>query len=280
MEPGLLAEAINLGSALRLMVEKYKRLGMTPVPPIDDRIVQEGGEIVERNTIGWNVREYGRVCKRLSLSASTLQSLDLETWIRHTPGITFVELATKAETLLATIRDECFFRYCVLLPPDMGADIGNQHPFGEAVWSAFPSSREDVRESVLCLALGRHSAAVYHAMCALEPAMKALARSVKAPWDPNRSTWGMALAGIEKQIRSLSSAPAKSRNAGRLTFLSQLAAEFRYFKDGWRNNVMHARLKMAEREEAERVIDHVRGFMTLASSRLHEERRSQAARRA
>jgi hypothetical protein len=41
------------------------------------------------------------------------------------------------------------------------------------------------------------------------------------------------------------------------------AAEFRYFKDAWRNHVMHDRNDSYDEPEALRVLEHVTRFMTL-----------------
>ena len=98
--------------------------------------------------------------------------------------------------------------------------------------------------------------------------MKALSRNVRAPWNAKSSTWHGALVEIEKRIKIIASGPKTKGLASRIAFLSQAASEFRYFKDGWRNDTMHARLKDMDMVEAGRVLSHVKAFMTLIASRL------------
>ncbi len=54
-----------------------------------------------------------------------------------------------------------------------------------------------------------------------------------------------------------------------LTFSPACAAQFRYFKDAWRNHVAHMR-KDYGAGDAWQTLVHVRDFMELLSARLHE----------
>jgi hypothetical protein len=54
-----------------------------------------------------------------------------------------------------------------------------------------------------------------------------------------------------------------------LHFLSEAAAQFRFFKSGWRIRVAHARATYAEPEAIE-ALDHVRSFFETLATRLKE----------
>ena len=125
--------------------------------------------------------------------------------------------------------------------------------FGQEVAMAFPSAEEDIREAGSCYAAGRYTASVYHAICALEPALKSLALSVRAKWNPTSTTWGRAVGAIEAAIVQI-----PVGKGDRKQFLSEAAAHFRFFKDAWRNDAMHARLKIAKESDAKDILAHVR----------------------
>ena len=141
--------------------------------------------------------------------------------------------------------------------------------FGAEVANAFPSATIDIKEAGTCFALGRYTAANFHAMCALEPAFRALAANVGVKWT-HKTVWGTAINDIENKIKSLKITKA---NQNQLTFLSQAASQFKHFKDGWRNGTMHARGQGASQLEAKLVLVSVKEFMILLSSRLKERGR-------
>ena len=201
-----------------------------------------------------------------------IQAHSLELWIRHERSATFLEIAARLDSLRSSIQDEAVFRYFLAVPVNLSNYVDHDRPFGETVWTSFPSSRADLCEAGKCIAYGLYSASVYHSMCALEPAMKVLARHVSAPWNPKASTWHGALVEIEKKIKTIASGPKTRGQVSRIAFLSQAASEFRYFKDGWRNDTMHARCKAANNVDAERVLAHVGAFLALLSTRMRERR--------
>jgi hypothetical protein len=181
--------------------------------------------------------------------------------------VTHSEFQWFVHQLLPIISEEMHEQLFFIMSQD-GAFYGQEKPFGEAVWNAFPSARIDVTEAANCFALDRHSASVHHSMCALEPGLGALAADVGV--SVGTGAWKNVIDQIEKAIKGLDgtlpSGPAKSE---RLQFLSAAASEFRYFKDGWRNHVAHARTHY-DRNEAILVLDHAKTFMQQLASRLHE----------
>jgi HEPN domain-containing protein len=168
------------------------------------------------------------------------------------------------------IRSELEVRLFMFIPPEDANWYEQAARFGPSVAAAFPSSADDIREAGNCYAMGRYTAAVYHAICALEPALRALSHNVKVKWKPNQTTWAAAIREIEDAVKALATGKGARRIAQRLAFLSQATTHFRYFKDAWRNDAAHARLKVAEKADAERMLNHARSFMELLSSRLHE----------
>lgn len=143
--------------------------------------------------------------------------------------------------------------------------FGQERPFGDQVYDGFWSARTDATEAANCFALGRHGASVHHSMCALEPALKALADFVGVK---TRAPWGSIIEKIENRIED----ERKLKNPSTtfdLQFLSRAAVEFSYFKDAWRNHCAHGKAQY-DRNEAQRVMDHTRAFMQALSVQLHE----------
>ena len=64
--------------------------------------------------------------------------------------------------------------------------------------------------------------------------------------------------------------PSGVKKSKRLQFLSEAAKEFVFFKDGWRNYVSQD-LASYDEYQARSVLEHVRAFMIVLSSRLCEE---------
>lgn len=137
--------------------------------------------------------------------------------------------------------------------------------FGQEVHDNFQSSRYEITEAGKCIALDRPTAAVMHLMRSLEPGLMAMAS--EAGFTPNRSNWGDVIPEIEKRLDPLN--PNYIKDRGKREFLAPCAAQFRYFKDAWRNQAMHQREKYTP-EEAEGIYRAVKSFMMHLAKRLHE----------
>lgn len=168
------------------------------------------------------------------------------------------------ETIDASLKSQLIYRY----PDDKSALLQRWQEDWAAVLRAFPSSRSDVIAGVDCWALGHATASAYHFMRVLEYGLRALAADVGRSFDVQN--WQNIIDQIESEIRDLGKTlPAGVGKTERLRFLSEAAKEFSYFKDGWRNHVAHSRVTYDE-HQARRVMEHVRAFMTVLSSRLDE----------
>jgi hypothetical protein len=77
--------------------------------------------------------------------------------------------------------------------------------------------------------------------------------------------WGSIIRNIQARIDEELNAnnPRTPQRNQDLACYGMAAAEFRYFKDAWRNHVMHDRNDSYDEPEALRVLEHVTRFMTL-----------------
>ena len=105
-------------------------------------------------------------------------------------------------------------------------------------------------------------------MRVLEHGLRALAIELNKTFDVQN--WQNIINEMECEIKSRGkSLPKGAAKNEHLQFLSEAAKEFMYFKDGWRNYVSHAR-GVYDEHQARSVLEHVRAFMNVLSSRLYE----------
>lgn len=125
----------------------------------------------------------------------------------------------------------------------------------------------DVEEASKALALERYTASVFHSMRIVEHGLTAVANHFDV--STNKSNWHTIIVDIEKAIASRSSA----EGAGWVDqqFYSEAAISFRFFKDAWRNHVMHNHEPFDE-ERAKRIYDHVKQFMNHIATTLTADR--------
>ena len=97
-------------------------------------------------------------------------------------------------------------------------------------------------------------------MRVLEHGLRALALRVSLTIPAELQNWHNIIDQIEKEIRTLQQAPRTAERDAELKFCSESAAQFRYFKDAWRNHVSHAK-EAYDSFQAESIMSHVRDFM-------------------
>jgi hypothetical protein len=114
---------------------------------------------------------------------------------------------------------------------------------------AFPNAAFEIEEAAKCIALGRHTAAVFHDMRALENGIRALARflEIPDPMKPAERNWSIILGQVRDEIdkrwprasRLPNSVGAKMEN---------LYAHLDAIKNPWRNATMHVEAIYAPHE--------------------------------
>jgi hypothetical protein len=180
------------------------------------------------------------------------------------------DVAESVRVLSLVLDDELKRITFLYLTPENLSDLNNTAGFGVAVADAFPSASEDIKQCLRCYALGCWTASGFHAVCALEPVLAALARrtGVACPWN---AEWQPALTSINAKLlaaqQMTKTDPAKQAE---LTLWSNAAKHFGAVKDAHRNPMMHARENLDE-GRAFSVRQHVQEFMQhLAVSGLRE----------
>jgi hypothetical protein len=144
----------------------------------------------------------------------------------------------------------------------------------DGVIDAFPKASQEIRAGGTSLASGLHTACVFHAMRAAEIGLRALGNvhqiKIKSGKPLELAEWREILDGLSGAALALENLPniTPTKEAD-LHFLSEAAAQFRFFKSGWRVRVAHGRATYNESEAIE-AIDHVRSFFETLATRLKE----------
>lgn len=196
--------------------------------------------------------------------------------------MTFEQLRNHITVLRQAIRSDLEFKRFAFVPTVKAVVWDRTAAEWDAVWKRFPSTSDDARDAADAHALGLDTACVYHSMMVLEKGLTALAKKLGVK--TARQEWGRILDDIEGAIAAARLAaksppkgtkqisPRAARNRADFhSFCSEVAKEFSYFKDAWRNHTAHGRRRYDDRE-ALRVMTHVRDFMTRISERLKEAR--------
>jgi hypothetical protein len=126
----------------------------------------------------------------------------------------------------------------LMLPVDsLFAAVG---PQVEGFPAAFPRASQEIEESAKCLALNRHTAAVFHCMRALESGIGAFAKlmEIPDPVKPSERNWGIMLTKISRAIDQ--KWPTNMRLDGTEgAEYEKIYATLDAIRNPWRNATMH-----------------------------------------
>jgi hypothetical protein len=180
------------------------------------------------------------------------------------PAPSYGELCHRIETIDFLFRTQTDKHIFFRLTKDESTMFKGEDLFGAEVTAAFgsPEATYEITEAGKCLALGRHTATVFHLMRVLEKGLKALADNLNLqfniPFD--YQNWQNIIEQIESEIKKLEQLRAGQTKTDTLKAYSEIAKQFRYFKDAWRNGVAHSRETYGP-EQALSIYRHVREFM-------------------
>jgi hypothetical protein len=184
---------------------------------------------------------------------------------RYTLNVIRWELARLREAALTDLRERTFLR----LDDSEDAYYEKAELFGRLVGQKFPTAKYDISEAGNCYATGRYTACVFHLMRVAEHGLRRLAKSLKVPFPQTLETkeWAALIGDIENEIQGIIQKPKSLKRTKELEFYNSIAAQFRYFKDGWRNHVMHTRANY-DKAQASILMVHVSEFMQHLATRI------------
>jgi hypothetical protein len=142
-----------------------------------------------------------------------------------------------------------------------------------SVSDRFPEALADIKAAGNCYAVGMYTACVFHLMRVVEHGARKMMSDLKArrhlptPRKPiELCDWGELITAIDKALGQLSAGTRTSMaKKNKFEFYNHAVAQFRNFKDAWRNNVSHLR-RTYKHGGAKDVMDNTRQFMQHLSS--------------
>jgi len=183
----------------------------------------------------------------------------------------YSKLGSECDEVHRTAQSELSRIYFGFIPEAKQGEMLSAQVLWKATFDKFPSAKKDALMASRCFALECNDACVYHSMMVLERGMLALAKNLKVKKAGARA-WETIIDDIETEIEKRQGKLRARKPADFLTFLSEAAKEFRYFKDAWRNHTAHGRAQYDE-NDARKVLIHVRDFMEHISSRLKDTKK-------
>ncbi len=216
------------------------------------------------------MREAKEECRRIGLRVCVVHLDEIIAQLETKKPLSRAGLVSMSKELHHSVRREMKTTLFFRLSPDTQSHFEVSDGFGKEVSGAFSSADYDIKEAGNCLALGRATACVYHAMRVLEHGLCALADKFGVSFE--HKSWNDVIEPIEKAIREIKRQPDKPPDwKDEEQFYSEAAAPFMHFKNAWRNHTAHKQFKYTE-AEAEAIFRHVPDFMRHLSKRLKEKK--------
>jgi hypothetical protein len=202
------------------------------------------------------------LCKRIGLSTS----IELLTGRENDPPQTTREW----NVLVSAVRAELKTNLFLFVPQHRAKYYELTLP--SAVTAAFPTASKELVAAGNSMAVGLYTACVFHSMRSAEIGVRVLGNElgVRFPDKPlELAEWQNILDQADAKIVAMKQLPRGTHKDEELNFYSQAAVQFRYFKDGWRVRVAHAR-ETYEEAPALRVFNHTSEFFDTLATRLRE----------
>ncbi len=254
---------------LRIHAEEYVELGKSlhdftavlyHVPEQDGSVIIPAMDDELKADLRRFVAEVSKRCSALGLQSSAY----LFGMAHANPPRTDRELHILELALEAELHSNLF----LFVPTQRSAQYEKDDALTDPAKLAFPRAAAELREAGNAYAVGLYTACVFHSMRALEHGLGALAEDVGKTFDVQM--WQNIINEIGGAIVALGQTlPKGQAKSDRLRFLSEAAAEFTYFKDGWRNYVSHGKTPYGE-QQALTVMSHTRDFLERLSTNLRE----------
>ena len=253
------------GFPLAALLAEVCELEQTLKPVRSAGLAGQGAVTILQNTLGGIAHQ----CRVLGLKAGQINAEEL--LAKLAAGSPPAAIGAHLGLLSQSIKKELATRSFISLS-ETEAEL-YRTPFGRMLktYGAFPSAKTDIENASRCFALGLGSACVFHCMGVLQCGLHTLAEElkVKFQYSIELENWQSIIEKIEAAIREVQKSRKSDSKDEDLTFYSELAVQFRYFKDAWRNHVCHQREKY-DLHQAQSIYTHVCDFMERLSSRLKE----------
>lgn len=183
-------------------------------------------------------------------------------------------LASLVLELRHRITDDLSARLFMFMPTVDAEYYRQSELFGPEVAERFPEANKEAQAAGNCYAAGNNTACVFHLMRAVELGARCMIKALRVKnilkHPVELSEWGDLIAAMEQGLKALAQGKRKSlKRTETYEYYSHAIAQFRNFKDAWRNNVSHTR-KHYEHGQTKDIIDNTRQLMQHLATRLKE----------
>jgi hypothetical protein len=211
--------------------------------------------------------------KALGFAMSHMQANRIAGWLKTVQQAEYGFYKDLLTDLSRRLDDELSQKNFMELSDRQREMYGPSSPlFGDQVAEKFPTEMAfEIDEAGKCIALGRHTAAIFNQMRVLEIGIRAIARclDIPDPSKPAQRNWGVILKAIRDGINQNWPSAADKMTSDAVLFDS-LYASLDSVRNPWRNAAMHVETKYTE-DEAEHIYVAVRGFTRKLASRCDEK---------
>lgn len=201
--------------------------------------------------------DIGNECKELGLELTEKSALAIARNLSKT-NITYSVIKVLGEELIKTLDDEIENINYFSIEPDEKDFLRTERLYKAMVTSIFPQTKDDIINAGSCIAFNLWTASVFHSMRILENGLKELASDLGI--DSSLENWGRIIGDIDTKIKLMNEANTGKDWKLKRDYYSEAALQFTYFKDAWRNHVMHGSDNYNE-EQAKIIFNHVKEFM-------------------
>lgn len=208
-------------------------------------------------------------CENLDLphTASLISFAESEVQ-RKGDDYTYVDMLKELDTLNFSFATELRRNSCFRIANEKDKYFQKDDLFGTQVHTAFPSCAGEIENAGTCYALEQNEACVFHLMRILERSLGVLALKFSVPFD--HDNWHNIIEQLEAKIRKMDATTFGADWKEKQKFYARAANQFMFFKDAWRNHVMHVR-DVFDEGKALSIYDSVkRSMQALAEGGLSE----------
>jgi hypothetical protein len=222
----------------------------------------------KKSTLPALLASISRLCSEVNLRISSGYVSEIRNELEGMANCTLAVKLNELHTVLVLELEKQLFMF---LPPEEAKFYSKSNLLKPLASENFPSALNEITEAGSCYACGLSTASVFHSMRALEKPFQSLAKELRVQLSKEIefSTWGELHLEIDKRIAVLRLQKRTKRRIEELTFYCQANLEFGYFKDAWRNFVMHAH-KDYDGPQALSALNHVIAFVETLATRLKE----------
>jgi hypothetical protein len=234
------ADFIWIGSVLRhLVVESSANEGFFPM------------EESYRKSVAPMLGEVAARCKLIELPICEKTTLHWQNEFHTVATRTYLEGRCAIEEIERTFINELADKSIYYIPKDRAAEGARMLEEVRELWpEPWPIALDNLDSARYCYRFDEHTASVFHSMRAVEPILTALARSLTGV-DPSREQWQTLIERTEAAIKDMDQLPKTPDRDRKQTAYSEVAMQFRFIKNAWRNHVMHSRGDYKERDARE-----------------------------